>query len=266
MNDLNFPGWQPERSIQVVEANGLTRVLVKARLYMSWRSGDEACVRLAIVQLHECGLATEQDLAGAFGRHIVTVQRYLRDFADEGMAGLVSERRGPKGRWKLTPELRGKILLIVLREGIGKGEAIQQRLMEAWHEVVSVPSIQQVLEDNGLGEPTSSGGGDAAIQGELFGLQQEQQLVLGLAGDGIQPAKEVGAGSRQEKETARGATAAAASQAGGQEMGTGSRRTTPRRSGSIWISWRRGHTIRMRVGCCLRHCWRGIIFCRPCAG
>ena len=157
MDDLNFPGWRPERSIQVVEADGLTRVLMKGQLYMSWRSGDEACVRLAIVQLHQCGLATEPDLAEAFGRHVTTVQRYLREFADEGMKGLVSERRGPKGRWKLTPRLRGKTLLIVLREGVWGLEAIQQRLMEAWREAVSVPSIQQVLEDNGLGEPINQG-------------------------------------------------------------------------------------------------------------
>ena len=224
MNDLNFPGWRPQRSIQVVEANGLTRVLVKGQLYMSWRSGDEACVRLAIVQLHKCGLATEQDLAEAFGRHVTSVERYLRDFADEGTEGLVSERRGPKGRWKLTPELRGKILLIVLREGVWKLEAIQQRLMEAWHEAVSVPSIQQVLEDNGLGEPTRRGVGGAVVQGELFGLQQEQQLVLGLEGEGTQPPKESGARSGQEEENARRQTGAAASPAGGQERGIGSRR------------------------------------------
>ena len=191
MDDLNFPGWRPERSIQVVEADGLTRVLMKGQLYMSWRSGDEACVRLAIVQLHKCGLATEPDLAEAFGRHVTTVQRYLRDFADEGMAGLVSERRGPKGRWRLTPGLRGKILLIVLREGVWGLEAIQQRLLEAWHEAVSVPSIQQVLEDNGLGESIHPGGGGEGVQGELFGLQQEHQLVLALEGNGTQPRAEL---------------------------------------------------------------------------
>jgi len=65
---------------------------------------------------------------------------------------LVAGSSGPKGRWKITPALRGKILLIVLREGIRKLEAIQQRLAEAWHEVVSVPSIQQVLAENGLDE------------------------------------------------------------------------------------------------------------------
>jgi transposase len=218
MDDLNFPGWRSERSIQVVEADAQTRVLVKGQLYMSWRSGDEACVRLAITQLHQCGLATEQDLAEVFGRHVTTVQRYLRDFADEGVEGLVSERRGPKGRWKLTPGLRGKILLIVLREGVWGLEAIQQRLLEAWHEAVSVPSIQQVLEDNGLGEPINQGGGGEGVQGELFGLQQEHQLVLGLEGGGTQPRAELGASSEPQQEPM------AEGSAGGQEVGMVSRR------------------------------------------
>ena len=140
MDDVNFPGWRPEKSIQVAEGDGRTRVLVKGKPYMSWQSGDEGCVRLAIAQLYVCGLGTEEDLAEAFGRHVNSVQNYLKDFAEEGIRGLLSERRGPKGRWKLTPELRGKILLIVLREGIWKLEAIQQRLLEAWHEAVSVPT------------------------------------------------------------------------------------------------------------------------------
>src|SRR5437016_2268469 len=120
MDDLDFPGWEPAKSVQVVEGNGLTK-------------------GLAIVQLYKCGLGTEEDLAAAFGRHINSVQNYLRDFTGEGIHGLMTERRGPKGQWKLTPELRGKILQIVLREGIWKLEAIQQRLLEAWQEAVSVP-------------------------------------------------------------------------------------------------------------------------------
>ena len=217
MDEVNFPGWQAEKSIQVIEDNGLTRVLVRGQPYMRWRSGDEECVRLAIVQLYECGLGTEEDLAAAFGRHLRSVQRYVADFAGEGMQGLMPERRGPKGQWKLIAELRGKILLIVLREGIWKLEAIQQRLLEAWHETVSLPSIQQVLEENGLGDPTTRGVGDAVVQGELFGLQQEQQLVLGLEGESAQPPKEVGGSSGPEKETAMG-------EVGGQEVGIDSRR------------------------------------------
>lgn len=149
MDALNFAGWQPEKSVQVIPGEGIIRVLVKGQPYMSWRSGDEGCLRLAIVQLYACGLGTQEGLAEAFGRHVNSVQHYITEFAGEGMRGLITERSGPKSHWKITPELRGKILLIVLREGIWKLEAIQQRLLEAWHETVSLPSIQQVLEENG---------------------------------------------------------------------------------------------------------------------
>jgi len=201
MDDVDFPGWQPEKSIQVIEDNGLTRVMVRGEPYMRWRSGDEECVRLAIVQLYECGLGTEEDLAAAFGRRLRSVQRYVADFAGEGIRGLMPERRGPKGRWKLTAELRGKILLIVLREGIWKLEAIQQRLMEAWQETVSLPSIQQVLQENGLSELTALGIGDGVVQGELFAPEPEPQLVLPLTGHDAQPADKVGASSAPEKES-----------------------------------------------------------------
>jgi len=115
MDALNFAGWQPEKSVQVVLCEGIIRVLVKGQLYMSWRSGDEGCLRLAIVQLYECGLGTQEGLAEAFGRHVNSVQKYITEFAGEGMRGLIAERSGPKSPWKITPELRGKILLIVLR-------------------------------------------------------------------------------------------------------------------------------------------------------
>jgi transposase len=224
MDDVNFPGWRSEKSIQVVEGNGRTRVLVKGKPYMSWHSGDEGCVRLAIAQLYECGLGTEEDLAEAFGRHVNSVQKYLKDFADEGIRGLMSERRGPKGRWKLTPELRGKILLIVLREGISKLEAIQQRLLEAWHEAVSVPSIQHVLEENGLGEPTTRGVGDEVVQGELFALEPGPQLVLPLGGHDAQPVEKVGTSSVREKQSGTGNGNAAGGGAGVADLGRGWRR------------------------------------------
>jgi transposase len=225
MDEVNFPGWQAEKSIQVIEDNGLTRVLVRGQPYMRWRSGDEECVRLAIVQLYECGLGTEEDLAAAFGRHLRSVQRYVADFAGEGMQGLMPERRGPKGQWKLIAELRGKILLIVLREGIWKLEAIQQRLLEAWHETVSLPSIQQVLEENGLGDPTTRGVGDAVVQGELFALEPPPpQLVLPLDGPAAQSREQAGAGSAREMQSATANSSAAGSEAGATELGRGRRR------------------------------------------
>jgi transposase len=225
MDEVHFPGWQPERSIQVIEDNGLTRVMVRGQPYMRWRSGDEECVRLAIVQLYECGLGTEEDLAAAFGRHLRSVQRYVADFADGGMQDLMPERRGPKGRWKLTTELRGKILLIVLREGIWKLEAIQQRLLEGWHETVSLPSIQQVLEENGLSDPATRGLGDAVVQGELFALEPpQQQLVLPLEGPSAQCREQVGAGSARETQSATADSNAAGREAGAADLGRGWRR------------------------------------------
>ena len=74
-------------------------------------------------------MGTQEELAQAFARHVNSVQRYIRDLACEGMEGLRSERRGPKGRWKITPALRGKILLIVLREGIWKLFARRQQCL-----------------------------------------------------------------------------------------------------------------------------------------
>ncbi len=200
MENDDFAGWTPKKTISVVVGEANTRVLVKGQPYMSWPSGDEACVRLAIVQLYDCGLGTQEELAEAFGRHVNSVQRYLTDFAGEGLRGLLSDCSGPKRRWKLTPALRGKILLIVLRDGIGKLEAIAQRLAETWREEVSLPSIEQVLEENGLSDAKVRGGESGGVVGELFGLEPQSQLVLNLDGaDG--PAVEGMVGSREPKPT-----------------------------------------------------------------
>jgi hypothetical protein len=199
VDELNFSGWQASKSVEVVEADGTTRVLVKGHLYMIWPSGDEGCLRLAIVQLSQCGLGKQEDLAAAFGRHITSLQRYVADFADQGMPGLMPERRGPKGAWKLTPELRGKILWIVLKEGVGKLEAIQQRLAEAWQEEVSVASIQQVLAENGLGEPTALEGDVAAVQSELFEAPPDKQLSLRLESGSGERSLRAGSSSAEMK-------------------------------------------------------------------
>ena len=194
MNETSFPGWTAEKSITVVENGTRTQVLVKGKPYMGWKSGDEGCVRLAIVQLYESGLGTQEELAEAFGRHVNSVQRYLADFASAGIHGLLPERSGPKGRWKITPELRGKILLVALREGIGKLEAIQQRLAEAWREEVSVPSIQQVLEENGLSERKAGGADGGIVQGDLSELEAERRLLLSLNSAAAEPTEATAGG------------------------------------------------------------------------
>jgi transposase len=153
---------------------------------------------LAIVQLYDCGLGTQEELAEAFGRHVNSVQRYVTDFATDGLRGLLSDRSGPKRPWKLTPALRGKILMIVLRDGVCKLEAIAQRLAEIWREEVSLPSIQQVLEENGLSEPTVGGVQSGGVVGELFDPEPSRQLILSLE-DGDGPTAEGMVGSGEPK-------------------------------------------------------------------
>jgi hypothetical protein len=225
VDEVNFAGSTPEKYIKVIQGEETTRVWVKGQPYMSWRSGDEGCVRMAIVQLYDCGLGTQEELAEAFRVHVNSVQRYIRDFASDGMEGLISGRSGPKGSWKVTPELRGKILLIVLKEGIRKLEAIQQRLAEAWHEVVSMPSIQQVLEENGLVEPKAGGVDGGGVQGELFGPEKEEkQTFLNLDDANEKAAEGIGGDSEPKEPSGTGNSNVNGREAGAKDTGIGYRR------------------------------------------
>ena len=61
--------------------------------------------RLAAVQLDALGLATQAELQTALGLHRATLFRSARKLRAGGVAGLVGQRPGPKGRHKLTPAL-----------------------------------------------------------------------------------------------------------------------------------------------------------------
>jgi transposase len=144
---------------------------------MSWASWDTASQRMVIVQLYKTKIATQQDLSQVFGIHINSVQKYIADFTNAGLEGLIAQRSGPKERWKITPQLRSKILILVLKEGILGYEAIQKRL-EAWNEQVSIASIRQVLIDNGLVNERVRVGDIEVVQAGLFDSKDEQQLEL----------------------------------------------------------------------------------------
>ncbi|MBA7684490.1 hypothetical protein ES703_92886 [subsurface metagenome] len=168
----------------MIELGGIKRVLVNGQPYMSWESKDEASQRMAVVQLYKSGLGTQADLARIFGLHVNSVQRYITDFKRGGLQYLISQRSGPRQRWKLIPRLRSKILFIALKEGILEYEAIKKRL-EEWNEHVSIPSIRQVLLENGLiNEQINVLDALTNHQRELFfGIQNEKQLYLDFGGD-----------------------------------------------------------------------------------
>jgi len=95
---------------------------------MQWAIEDVLTKRLAIVQLHELHLGSQEEIAAAFGISITSVYNTLRRFAAAGPAGLLGATRGPKSRWKITAQVRGKILQAFLKEGIVEYESIRQRL------------------------------------------------------------------------------------------------------------------------------------------
>jgi len=178
MSEADLGGWESQRAIRVLKQGGRVHVLVKGQVYMSWWLGDDGSQRMAIVQIYENGLGTQEELAEAFGVHVNSVQKFITNFAEDGYGGLQSRPRGPRGSWKLTPRLRSKILTVVLREGYEGVDAVQRRLRDGWNEEVSTPSIRQVLEENGLIDACSAEGQEHAEQGELFQDEDNGQRDL----------------------------------------------------------------------------------------
>jgi transposase len=168
--------------LQVIEAGTEKKVFVKGQLYMSWKMSDQSGQRVAIVGLYKSGIATQDELAKAFGIHTKSIYNYITTFEEEGMKGLVGEQSGPKGSWKITPEIRGKILLTVLKDKVKEYSAIQKELEEQWKIKVSIESIRQVLIENGFIEERIKTDGFSQ-QEEFFENKENKQLEMEYLGE-----------------------------------------------------------------------------------
>ena len=177
MKQAYFPWYKPPKKIEVIESDGIKKVFLNGKLYMSWASWDTACQRMVIAQLYNSQFATQQDLCEVFNIHLNSVQKYVTDFARDGLEGLITQRSGPRESWKLTAGVRAKILIIALKQGILGYEAIQKRL-EVWNEFVSIPSIRQVLLENGFVQERVGVGEIEFEQSLLFDSGHEKQLRL----------------------------------------------------------------------------------------
>ena len=102
------------------------------------------------------------------------MQKYVAAFAGGGARSLGVEKRGPKGRWKVTAELKGEILFFALHEGVMDYEGIRRRL-QRWGEEVSVPIIREVLLENGAREAMSRSR-STTDQPDLTPCEDEDQL------------------------------------------------------------------------------------------
>lgn len=165
------------RRIVVVEDQGKRIVMVEGRPYMLWAVDDVLTERMAVAQLCELEMGSQQDIATAFGMSNKSVYRYSRVFAVKGSSGFLGEKKGPKSRWKITAEVRAKILYLFFIEGIVEYEKIKERLA-GWAEDAGITSIRQVLMENGLvGEVSVFD--DLANPAELFHTEEtDEQLRL----------------------------------------------------------------------------------------
>jgi transposase len=193
------PEWECRARIQLIEDGDMKRLLVDGRQYMSWPSGDDLSPRFAIVQMSESSFGTYQEIAKAFSIHEKSVYNYIQSFSDKGAYGLIPEKSGPKGSWKLNGRLRSAILFLALNRGILEYEEIQRQLDE-WGEKVSMPSIRQVLLEGGIiGEMTLA---DSKVRhAELFEVEDKgkKNLDFGVGRELSKEAASEGVGSREER-------------------------------------------------------------------
>ena len=168
--------WECRPRIQLIEDGKAMKLLLDGRLYMSWPFEDDLSARLAIAQLSELSVGSYEEIAKTFKIHEKSVYNYVQSFSQEGAYGLIPEKRGPKGSWKLDGRLRCAILFLALNRGILEYEEIQRQL-EQWGESVSIPSIRQVLLESGIIEGMALV--DAKVeQAELFDAKDEGQRYL----------------------------------------------------------------------------------------
>jgi len=138
------------RRIEIMTSNGEQTLLLRGQNYMSWRCEDQIAPRVAMVQLFKSGLAGQEELAKLFGVHERSVRNYISCFRMEGISGLMSQPRGPKEPWKITPDIRFKILEVAYRRRDLKYEEIIKMLRNRWNVDASINSIRQVLMENGF--------------------------------------------------------------------------------------------------------------------
>ena len=129
-------------------------------LVFSWVAGDDLARRLAAVQLARSGVSTRLEVAAAFGVSNVSLWRWDKTLAREGALGLESGKTGPKGAWRVTPEIVARVR--VLR---ADGESIARIAEATGISTFSVWRIVSAQVDRGVDaaiEVSASGVGSAA--------------------------------------------------------------------------------------------------------
>lgn len=118
-------------------------------------ANDEVARKLAMLFEGEC---TELGPVEAARKHGYSRQRFyqLRDkLRREGVAGLKSAKRGPKGKSRRTGAVERQVIRHRFLDPEASPEVIAQKLRQSGHSL-SVRSVQRVIAEYGLQKKTPS--------------------------------------------------------------------------------------------------------------
>jgi hypothetical protein len=97
------------QAVALVEDGDGGRVFLRGEFVYAWDVGDVALRRLAAVRLVAIKAARVADVAAAFGIDAGTLWRWGQQLSATGVAGLVPDKRGPKGPSRLTDDMAADI-------------------------------------------------------------------------------------------------------------------------------------------------------------
>ncbi len=111
-----LPGVPFGRGLRLVESGGQRAVLAGTAALHVWEAADKVAERVVIVSLLRAKQTTQVELGPLLGYHRSTIGRLVERVEQNGTAGLIQSKSGPKGPHKVTAEV-----MAVLDEGIAAG-------------------------------------------------------------------------------------------------------------------------------------------------
>jgi len=99
------PGRRIGKHLTVFESDGRRALYFGPTAIDVYDVTDQAAEAACMAMLSRAGLASDVEIAAGFGVHRNTVGRVVSRFERDGLAGVVSAKRGPKGPSKTTPQV-----------------------------------------------------------------------------------------------------------------------------------------------------------------
>ena len=131
------------KRLWLVEGDGRRAVFLGATAICVFDADDRDAQRVCIATLSKAGLAFDVEIGEAFGVHRNTVARLARRLDEQGMAGVVAAKRGPKGPHKVTGEVE-TVIDGGIAAGLGPAE-VRRRIVAATGVELSAEHVRQLM-------------------------------------------------------------------------------------------------------------------------